>query len=365
MGKRHNLDKCFKHFYQNLQIPSEDRNILKEARQIIRSHLRRRFTGIKFMTQGSYAYHTLIRPNYTPPQRMDLDDGAYFTDISITRENAKNVSEALFETVDTALGEMANEKNWCLDASKPTCSRVIIGADKHIDIPCYYVMGGQLSETAYSSLHRSSHYSLYAEASIPYYDFVESGSVWRAHRKQGWVKSDPRLIIDWALKCTEKYGRQFLRVCCYFKAWRNNQWKKSSMKSLLVMAMVERAFGDLGITGGKIDDDVAFFETSGLMIDYLEDGGRIKDPSDDSQCLDEGLSFEERNEIIEKLGYLHKETEIAWFDSSVNARKISELMCGQFGRWFPKDAILIIPVAAAPTIIPQPTQVKAHRPWSK
>lgn len=364
MKKQYDLDNVFKRFHQNLQIPSGDGSILKEARQIIRSHLRRKFTGIKFMTQGSYTYHTLIRPCHTPPQRMDLDDGAYFFGITLTEENAKQSSENLFYAVDQLLAELSFQKGWQLDTSKPTCSRVILSIDKHIDIPCYRVINGQLSEETYFS-HRSNYYSLYKEANIPYHDLAESEFILLAHRKEGWIKSDPRLIIDWVLRCTEKYGRQFLRVCCYFKAWRDNQWKKSSMKSLLVMAMVERAFGDLGITGGKIEDDIALFRTSGLMIDYLEDGGCIKDPSDDSQCLDENLSLEERNKIIEKLKSLYKDTEIALFDSSVNTRKVSESMCGQFGRWFPKDSNLIIPLAVTPTIISQPTQVKAHRPWSK
>ena len=95
MKKRHDLDKALKQFHQTLQILREDRNILKEAGQIIRSHLRWKFTGIKFMTQGSYAYHTLIRPCHTPPQRMDLDDGTYFFDIPLTEENAKQLSENL------------------------------------------------------------------------------------------------------------------------------------------------------------------------------------------------------------------------------------------------------------------------------
>lgn len=228
----------------------------------------------------------------------------------------------------------------------------------------YFVRGAQLSEdTDYT--HRSGYYSLYKEANIPYYDFAESDFIWLAHRKEGWVKSDPRLIIDWVLKCTEKYGRQFLRVCCYFKAWRDNQWEKSPMKSLLIMAMVERAFVDEKISKGEIDDDVVVLKVSGRMIDYLKNGGCVKDPSDDSQCLDKNLTPEEKDVIVERIRFLYKDMETALYGGNISVTESCELMFRQFGRWFPKNSGLIVPLVVAPTIISPPKQVKANRPWSK
>ena len=355
MNKQRNLHKIFGQFHGNLQIPDEDKNALQAARRNIRSHLRQEFRGIKFMTQGSYAYHTLIRPNHMPPQRMDLDDGVYFFDLKIT-------SAELFDVVDRTLAKLANRHGWQLDTNKPACSRLIICGDKHIDIPCYFVMAGRLPERAYST-HQSSYYSLYKEANIPYHDFA--GPIWLAHREKGLIQSDPRLIVDWVLKCVEKYGKQFLRVCCYFKAWRDNQWEKSSMKSLLIMALIERAFEDEGIPKGEIDDDVVVFRVAGLISDYLEDDGCIKDPSDDSRCLDENLTSEDRNLITEKLGILNKEMEKALYAGNINTKTVCKIVCKQFGRWFPDDPNLIIPLAVAPAIVAAPTPVTANRPWSK
>ena len=362
MSKQRNLHKIFERFHENLQISREDKNVLQAARRTVRSHLRQKFGGIKFMTQGSYAYHTLNRPDHVPPQRMDLDDGAYFFDLEITEENARHVSAGLFNAVDQALAELANRYDWRFDISKPACSRLIICSDKHIDIPCYFVIAGRLSEEA--SSHQSSYYSLYRDANIPYHGFA-GGPIWLAHREKGWIESDPRLIIDWVLKCVEKYGKQFLRVCCYFKAWRDHHWEKSSMNSLFIMAMVERAFEDEGISKGEVDDDVAVFKVAGRIIDYLVGGSCIKDPADDSHYLDENLTSEDRQSIIGKLGGLNKDMEKVLYAGSIDTRTACKIMCKQFGRWFPSDSNLIIPLIVAPTIIAPSVQVTANRQWSK
>ena len=341
---------------------------LRGARRAIRSHLRQEFREIKikFVTQGSYAYHTLIRPNHTPPQQMDLDDGAYFS-----IDPVKIPGELLLRKVDDVLKKLTDNKDgWMLDTSKPTCSRVIISADKHIDIPCYTIGNGQLHEEIsfgeVRSTHHSNFASLYRDAGIPYYVLADSSSVQLAHREKDWITSDPRKIIDWVLECVKEYGSQFLRVCCYFKAWRDNQWKKSPMKSLLIMAMVERAFKDEGVAKNEIDDDEVTFRVAGQMEDYLEDNNSTQDPSDDSKYLDENLSREERDEIVKKLGSLHEDMEMVLYGSDVDREKVIELMREQFGKWFPDDPELVISlVAVAPSIISKPTEVRAERPWAK
>ncbi len=360
MNKQRNLHNILQRFHENLQIPRKDKSALQAARRNVRSHLRQKFGEIKFMTQGSYAYHTLNRPNHVPPQRMDLDDGAYFSHLKITGGNAGYVSAGLFNAVDQALEELANRHDWRLDTSKPSCSRLIICDDKHIDVPCYFVMSGHLSEEA--SSHQSSYYSLYKDANIAYHGLA--GPILLAHREKGWIESDPMRIIDWVLECVERYGQQFLRVCCYFKAWRDHQWKKSPMKSLIIMAMVERAFEDGRISKGEVEDDAAVFKVAGRIIDYVD--GCIKDPSDDSHCLDENLAPEDRQAIIERLTELHSVMEKVLYDSNIDARTACRIMCEQFGRWFPNDSSLILPLAVvAPAIISAPTPVTANRAWAK
>lgn len=366
--KERNLNKSFKRFHENLQISDADKASLQEARRTIRSHLRQEFEEefeeIKFMTQGSYAYHTLIRPNHTPPQQMDLDDGAYFF-----IDHNQIPGKLLLGEVDDVLKKLTDDREgWRLNTSKPTCSRVIISDDKHIDIPCYAIGNGQLHEEIslgeIRSTHRSNFASLYRDAGIPYYDLADSSSVQLAHREKDWITSDPRKIIDWVLECVKEYGSQFLRVCCYFKAWRDNQCPKSPMKSLLIMAMVERAFIDEEVAKNSIDDDEVTFRVAGRMKDYLEDKF-IQDPSDGSKYLDENLSPEERDEIVKKLESLHEDMETVLYDNDVNGERAIELMREQFGKWFPKSPKWITSLAVAPSIISKQTEVRPERPWVK
>ncbi len=363
MTKKRDLNQPFSKFHKNLRIPDKDKTALLEARRSVRSHLRQHlrqhFPRIKSLTQGSYAYHTLIRPNRIPPQRMDLDDGAYFCNANIAEWSAK----ALLNAVGSSLGELARQKGWQLE-NKFTCCRLIIAEDKHIDIPCYALIGEQTSEGE-DSTHRSKYASLYRDANIPYLSVVPPGAVRLAHREKGWIKSDPRLVIDWVLECVRNYGWQFLRVCCYMKAWRDNQWKKSPMKSLLVMAMVERAFVGEAISQGKIGDDDAVLKTSARMMDDLKNDRCITDPSDDSICLDRALNQEEKERIAGKLGGLHRDMETALYDSGIGKQKACELMRQQFGKWFPQDSGATIAPAIVAGANSQSTTVRPVRPWAK
>ena len=78
-------------YEKNIALSTNDRNQLMEARKTIRGHIRsqiaRRLRGAgvedakgitpKFITQGSFAYHTVNAPAYPPGQQADLDDGVY------------------------------------------------------------------------------------------------------------------------------------------------------------------------------------------------------------------------------------------------------------------------------------------------
>lgn len=359
MNRRHNFDRAFKQFRQNLQISDKHNSALTGARRSVRKYLRQHRPeelGIKFLTQGSYAYGTLNRPNRVPPQRMDLDDGAYFTAPGTD-------ARKLFDWADNALqGLVGAYHGWRLDTNKPSCCRLIIPGNMHIDIPLYAILDEQPNNF---SGHRERYESLYHEAKIPY---VAPGKVRLAHRKRGWVESDPRQIINWVLDCVSEYGKQYLRVCRYFKAWRDNQWANPPLKSILIMRMVDLAFqAEAGILGDS-DDDFIVMRVAGQMIDMLHNGS-IADPADDSQVLNKDISPDERRDIREKLKSLHKDMELALYGNT-SGGKACELMCLQFGKWFPKDPLSIsgegkVPAAVVASAVGTPTTVTAARPWAK
>jgi len=300
MSKRLDFNAAFKQFDENLRISNEQNSALTGARRVVRDHLRQHRPnglGIKFLTQGSHAYGTLNRPNQTPPQRMDLDDGAYFT---APGKDAR----ALFTWADSVLQDLVGEHpGWRLDTSKPSCCRLIISGDMHIDVPLY----ASMDETPDNlRAHQERYASLYRDAGMFY---APLSGVLLAHRNDGWIKSDPGALIDWVLECKQKYGKQYIRVCRYFKAWRDHQWNESPLKSILIMRMVELACKQEFLKLGGNNDDLVVMRVAGRMIDSLGNGG-ITDPTDISKMLDTDISPIKQN-ITAKLESLHRDMENA------------------------------------------------------
>lgn len=361
MSKRRNFNAAFKQFEKNLRISNEQNSDLTGSRRVVRGHLRQHCPnglGIKFLTQGSHAYGTLNRPNQVPPQRMDLDDGAYFA------TSTDNDPAAFFKWADNALQNLVGEHHgWRLDTSKPSCCRLIISGDMHIDVPLY----ASTSESPDNlRMHREKYAPLYQEAGMFY---APLSGVWLAHRNGEWIKSDPGAIIDWVLTCKKIYGKQYIRVCRYFKAWRDHQWPESPLKSILIMRMVDLAFRAEAETLDADGDDVAVIRVAGRMLDLLGTGN-ITDPTNDSEILDKGIPSDGRASIIEKLKALHIGMESALYDGNISEDGACEFMRLQFGKWFPKDAASIsagskIPAAAAAVAISKPDRVAAARPWAR
>lgn len=357
MNKRRDFDKAFRQFGKNLRIPEADNAALLKARRCVRKHLRQHFSDkskVRFLTQGSFAYDTLNRPCRVPPQQMDLDDGAYFpVQIDATMDS----SQILFDAVDSALEILANAEGWKLDTTKSSCCRLIIKDNMHIDIPLY-----AMSEAVFDVLSDQKKYEhLYEEANIPY---AAPGEVLLAHRTEDWIESDPRKIINWVLDCKDKYGEQYLRVCRYFKAWRDHQWGKSPLKSILIMAMIARAFEEDSIGSGKIGDDAVVFAVVESMLDYYLLKGGIVDPTDASKKLDENISSTAKIEICERLNILLKDMESALYGDS-SKETAHGLLYDQFGKFFPADSALILTLTTGVTATVVSKTVTASSPWAK
>jgi len=354
MNKRRNFNAAFKQFEKNLRISDEQNAALINVRRAVRGHLRQHCPnglGIKFLTQGSFAYGTLNRPSQTPPQRMDLDDGAYFT------APDTGVRE-LFEWADNALqGLVSVRHGWRLDTNKPSCCRLIIPGDMHVDVPLY----ASTNETPDNlRAHQERYAPLYQEAGMFY---APLSGVWLAHRNDGWIKSDPRALIDWVLECKQKYGRQYIRVCRYFKAWRDRQWPASPLKSILIMRMVELACKQEFLKLGGNNDDLVVMRVAGRMIDSLGNGG-ITDPTDISKMLDTDISPIKQN-ITAKLESLHRDMENA-LCGTIDQKQAYSLIRNQFGKWFPENhGDLISRVGAGAAVASaSSTVVSAPRPWA-
>ena len=261
-------------FLKNLQLDDNGHSELKAARAKVRRCLRAEFAkaskaefGVtvqpRFFTQGSYAYKTINEPAWTPPQQKDLDDGAYLPMTFVQGAKPSVAAAAFFTVVDRALQELAKTEGWKF-VRKPTCARLIISNDAHIDVPLYAIPDAQFMLLEKALQARTFDGALDARAdSIDRWDALPSDCVLLAHREEGWKASDPRKIHDWFVDAVELYGERLRRVCRYLKAWRDhNRPHLDGVSSILLMVCAWEAFEDLGRPNVPDRDDKALLERS-------------------------------------------------------------------------------------------------------
>lgn len=288
---------------------------LNEAKLVVRNHLRDTFSSLgrafsgtaitpRFFTQGSAAYKTLNRPALLPPQQMDLDDGAYLP--MSTLRNAPKPSlaaTAFFEIVDRALTDLASRHKGWKFAEKPTCSRLIIGSDAHIDVPLYAIPDEQFEALAKAARADGQ---LTEDMAFDFMEGTRDRDDWRllpsekillAHREQDWIASDPRKIHRWFIDAVALYGEQLRRVCRYLKAWRDYHAGLEPVASILLMVCVWRVYENVGRRAMPIRDDLALDQITDRLPDLLR--GPVSNPTDPSERLDARLTPTARQAAID------------------------------------------------------------------
>jgi hypothetical protein len=227
---------------------------LREGRVKIRAHLRSEFERAgkqafgqsvrpRFFTQGSHAYRTLNDRAWTPPQQKDLDDGCYLP-LSFVKGARPSVAASLFfDFVDTALLALAKREGWT-HVPKPTCVRVILCDDAHVDVPLYAIPDAEFRQLQ----DRAANRALVTKAKLTPddWDALPSDSVLLAHRDHDWMESDPRKIHAWFLEAVALYGERLRRTCRYLKAWRDHHGADiDCVTSIFLMASAWRVFEDI------------------------------------------------------------------------------------------------------------------------
>lgn len=391
MNKVRKFHQSFKKFAENLTISSKTKGGLLTARAAVRTCLREYFAdpagGIperlatsesyawkwafprgakpRFLTQGSFAYHTLNRPHTTPPQQVDLDDGAYFvmSELAASKEFRGPSSKTLFHEVEAALGPLVLSKGWKLVTDKPTCVRIIVSAEAHIDIPLYVVSSEEVNKLEIAQAnHDAGLVARYKQAGLQYYPSVSK--VLLAHRKEGWVSSDPRKVLHWVAECVGKYGKAYRHVCRYLKAWRDNQWEKPPLSSICIMAMAANALDEAGIHAGSglQDDDIVLAVVERMKRQLL---AGVFDPANSGKRLDQDISAHETKDICQRIDVLETALRNALCATNLSIGTAVELLCKEFGRYFPKDSTLAIKIAiAAAGGVTPAVVVSVPRPWA-
>ncbi|MDD9911214.1 MAG: CBASS cGAMP synthase [Ahrensia sp.] len=236
---------------------SEIRLVALATRHFVKDHGKPVF-DVRFLWQGSKVYKTDIDPAEKPPQQSDLDDGVYLRTSFLENTDPAIASERFFQFVENALRPLCIAEGWKLITDKNTCVRIEIGDDLHLDLPLYAIpddefttlekaamrtFGTDLSEQSGNVL-----VMLDRERSLR----IDPDRVMLAHRKLGWIVSDPRALHDWFEEKAAEFGAQLKRICRYFKAWRDYTFLSGGPESITLMVCAVIVFEEMR---HQLDDD--------------------------------------------------------------------------------------------------------------
>lgn len=287
--------------YDELNLTPERRAWIASARTDVRDCLRSGIPRVlqasgymedvpqpRFFTQGSWAYKTLNSPAQHP-QQADIDDGCYLPMSFVSQtKRPSTAATVFFAAAEEALKPLVEEKRWKLVTDKPTCIRIVIATDAHIDIPLYAIPDEEFVTLTAASMKRYGYDSLTEAMNMAERDAwtaLPAGKVLLAHRECNWMSSDPRPVKDWFLSEVEAKGEQFRRVVRYLKAFRDWKWSSGGPASILLMATAAPLFE-------KRDrrDDLALLDVVAAMPDRLRAG--VNNPVDESESLTDRLGKE-------------------------------------------------------------------------
>lgn len=360
------------HFLSALTLGAERQELLRNARDACRTAIRgglRNWSTVvskavlfearadmtpaslkpKFKMQGSFAYRTINEPARTPPQEIDLDDGV-FVPVSFLQDNGGShpalISSGYFAAIEALLAPVCADNDWTLVTDKPSCVRVELEGDAHIDFALYAIPDEEFHQLVeaetLTSLHmRDSRAAIVEQIELAdeIYRGLREDQIMLAHRDEGWKPSDPRKLEDWFRDALRAHGEQLRRVCRYLKGWRDHHWDQCRLSSIALMACVVSAY-ESGAGAADNRDDHALLTVAELLPGLLR--GRLPNPVVDGQYLDEAWSHCDRETFASAAEALHERLELAISATDSSERALSELTAA-FGERLPDDPDLIVP----------------------
>ena len=259
----------------------------------------------KFRMQGSWSYHTLNRTTHNPPQEIDLDDGV-FLPVSFLSQNGGAhpivASAGYFTAVERILAPLCDRNGWTLITDKPSCVRVEVNDDAHVDLALYAIPDDEFEELLEKAEVAMQFDTRMLDENISFaeqiYPRLPTDQIMLAHRREGWKPSDPRKLEDWFQEAINVHGQQLRRVCRYLKGWRDHNWTACRLSSIALMACVVAAYDEAAAVIAENRDDLALQMVAKRLPQLLE--RRIPNPVVDGQYLDEGWTGECRADFIAK-----------------------------------------------------------------
>jgi len=246
-------------FIGNITPPTKEVANLKSAKDQIQKHLTTAIPAWlkerlgddqvaipRFRTQGSQAYGTCNSPCNKPPQEMDWDFGIYLP-VSLYDDNAIHptvAAKSYYTMVEESIAPLAKKNGWTLKR-KPTCVRVVLGAQHHahVDLPLYVAPDAELSKIKeIATLKAIAMDSVsFREAAKPVITWDSLKRISLACEDGTWSASDPGRVVLWFERKRDRYGAQLVRLCRYLKAWRDQKWLSGGPSSLLLMVCAVQA----------------------------------------------------------------------------------------------------------------------------
>lgn len=295
---------------------------------------------VRFLTQGSHAYRTLVRPALKN-QEIDLDDGVY---IPMPFINGRPVlaSKGLFLLIENALADLVKHEGWKFE-QKDTCVRITLtGKNAHIDLPLYAV-----DRHAFRGLHnqfQATFGARYSEtnelASLLHTDKVgrsiriQEDDILLADRSCDWRRSDPQALHDWFEANVDLYGPVLRRLSRYGKAWRDLKLSKSELSSLAIMVIAVETLEALDDNPSDNRDDQMVLAFAHKLCERVREGHIVW--REGEPPLDEDWDDNDCLEILNAAETLVSEMEAA-LNGTYNGCVVVEHLRKVFGRRFPDN----------------------------
>lgn len=204
-----NCHDQFLDFNTTVSLTKDRKNKLKKSRKKLRDRVREDFKENhkneiqpKFTSQGSSEMKTSINPvvrvidedgEEKRITKYDTDDGIYFIGKLSERKSVQTYHNWIKDAVDGYTSVPPSDKN--------TCVRTLFSDGRHIDQPIYFI-----------DEDNDSHPQL-------------------AHKKDGWIDSDPREFATW-FNDQAAQNEQLRRLVKYLKSWCDYQNFEDSSKKM-------------------------------------------------------------------------------------------------------------------------------------
>ena len=290
MADIHNL---FSKFNSEISLSPDKKENLRRGRDVLRGKIKTWFADNDkqkptFCWQGSFAMKTTVNP--INGNEYDLDDGVYLSGYS----DADQESWPAPTTVHSWIKSAVNGHTKQSPVDKDTCVRVVYATGYHIDYPIY---------------------------------IMQDDIAYLAHKRDGWIVSDPKAFKDWFIEKVQDSDEQLRRVVKYMKAWK--EYKEIPLKGIEITILVANNFE---IYEGH--DEKSLRDTLSNIINTLSMNFSCIKPVLPGEDLFDGVGETKKNKIIDGLTDLKDALDkaIAEDDPAV----ASDYMIGMFGNRFPK-----------------------------